>query len=559
MHLGKRFKHAHRYQEIINAFLSNGFSYLVYRLGLTNKHFSKKMQAETIKHMNTRTIGTKLRQVLQELGPTFIKLGQIASTRRDLIPLEIAEELEKLQDQVTSFPFQQVKERIEEEFGDKLENLFQSFSETPIATASIGQVHIAHLQTGEKVAVKVQRPDIQPTVETDLEILDDLARMMEDKLAWAKNYQIRKMIEEFSNSLRAELDYLTEGRNSERIAKQFSAQPEIQIPNIHWNLSSKKILTMDFVQGIKVNNITKLKEEGYNCKLIANRIAHSMLHQILIEGFFHGDPHPGNIYVLPGNTIAYLDFGMVGRLSDDTKKNFASLIIYLERKNTKGLLKIIQAIGIETGETNLNSLYNEIDNFVMKYSDTPLGKLNIGSALNDLLSIIYHHHIQVPSDLTILGKTLLIVESVVKTLDPELSIMDTVKPFGEKLLRKRYDPKNVIKTSWNEFVEHAHLFSKVPKSIKDLTATIQNGKLRFEISVPEFKSFLLRLDRISNRLAFSIILLSFSILMVGLIIGGAIAGQKNLLWEFPAIEMGSIAATLMFLFILFAIAKSGKM
>ena len=222
MHLGKRFKHAHRYQEIVNAFLSNGFSYFVYRLGLTNKHFSKKMQTETIKHMNTRTIGTKLRHVLQELGPTFIKLGQIASTRRDLIPLEIAEELEKLQDQVTSFPFQQVKERIEEEFGDKLENLFQTFSETPIATASIGQVHIAHLQTGEKVAVKVQRPDIQPTVETDLEILDDLARMMEDKLTWAKNYQIRKMIEEFSNSLRAELDYLTEGRNSERIAKQFS-------------------------------------------------------------------------------------------------------------------------------------------------------------------------------------------------------------------------------------------------------------------------------------------------------------------------------------------------
>ena len=533
MYLGKRFKHAHRYQEIVNAFLSNGFSYFVYRLGLTSKHLSKKIQNETLKHMNTRTIGTKLRYVLQELGPTFIKLGQIASTRRDLIPLEIAEELEKLQDQVSSFPFHQVKISIEEEFGDHLENLFQTFSETPIATASIGQVHVAHLQTGEKVAVKIQRPDIQPTVETDLEILDDLARIMEDKLIWAKNYQIRKMIEEFSHSLRAELDYQTEGRNSERIAHQFREEPEIQIPNIHWNLSSQKILTMDYIQGIKVNNITKLNEEGYNCKLIANRITHSMLHQILIEGFFHGDPHPGNIYILPGNRIAYLDFGMVGRLSDDTKRNFASLVIYLERKNTKGLLKIIQAMGIEAGETDLKSLYNDIDDFVMKYSDTPLGKLNIGSALNDLLTIIYHHHIQVPSDLTILGKTLLMIESVVKTLDPELSIIDTVKPFGEKLLRKRYEPKNVIKNSWDELVEHAHLFSKVPKSIKDLTATIQNGKLRFEISVPEFKSFLLRLDRISNRLAFSIILLSFSILMVGLIIGGAIAGQKKFVMGIP--------------------------
>ncbi|WP_071394415.1 ABC1 kinase family protein [Bacillus tuaregi] len=554
--LGKRLKHAQRYQEISNAFLRNGFSHLVYRLGLTKHHLPKNQESS---QLSKKYAGIKLREVLQGLGPTFIKLGQIASTRRDLVPIEIAEELEKLQDQVSSFSYQQARSMIELELGESIHTLFHSFSETPLASASIGQVHEAILHTGERVAVKIQRPDIKPIVETDLEILDDLARIMEDKISWAKHYQIRRIIEEFSNCLRAELDYQIEGRNSERIAHQFTQKAEIVIPKVHWSLSTKKILTMDYVDGIKVNNIKKLDEEGYNRKLIAKRITESMLHQILIEGFFHGDPHPGNIYIMPGNHIAYLDFGMVGRLSEDTKYHFASLVINLQRRNTKGLLKAISSMGIQSDQTDLGSLYIEIDEFVMKYSDIPLSKLSIGAALNDLLTIIHHHEIQIPSDLTILGKTLLIIEGVVKDLDPDLSIMDTVKPFGEKLLKHRFEPKKVIKGSWDELVENMQLLSKVPKNLKDLTATIQKGKLHFEISVPEFKQFLLRLDKISNRLAFSIILLSFSILMVGLIIGGAIAGQRNLLWEFPAIEVGSIVATLMFLFILYAIFKSGRM
>ena len=204
--------------------------------------------------MNLRNIGEKLRNTLQVLGPTFIKLGQIASTRRDLVPEEIAKELEQLQDQVTSFSFRKVREIIEDELGDSLENLFQDFNETPIATASIGQVHIAHLLSGEAVAIKIQRPDIQPIVEIDLEILDGLAKLMEAKLSWAKSYQIRKMIHEFSISLLDELDYNIEGRNGDRIAKQFKQNSFIHIPKIYWQFTTKKILTMEFIQGIKVSH-----------------------------------------------------------------------------------------------------------------------------------------------------------------------------------------------------------------------------------------------------------------------------------------------------------------
>ena len=555
--LGIRFKHAQRYQEITNAFLKNGFSYFVYRLGLSNQIFPK--HHDTKERMSKQTIGIKLREVLQSLGPTFIKLGQIASTRRDLVPSEIAKELEKLQDQVSGFPLQQVQEIIEMELGEKLEDLFQEFNEKPIASASIGQVHQAVLRTGEMVAVKVQRPDIRSTVQTDLEILDDITRMMEANLSWAKTYQVRKMMAEFSNSLLAELDYQTEGRNGERIAKQFQDNPEVVIPKIYWDYSTNKVLTMDYISGVKVNQIETLKEERYNLKLIARRITDSMLHQILMEGFFHGDPHPGNIYILPGNKVAYIDFGMIGRISEDTKFHFASLVIHLQNGNTKGLLKTITAMGLHTSGTDMNTLYNDVDQFVMKYSDIPLSKISIGSALKDLLDIIYQHQIQVPADLSNLGKTLFLIESIVSDLDPELSILDTIKPFGEKLLRKRYEPKSILQNTRSELVENAHVFSKIPKNLKELTSTVQQGKLHFEMSITEMKDFLQRLDRISNRLAFSIILLSFSILMVGLIIGTSINGQKSLLWEFPAVEVGSIVATSMFLFVLVAIIKSGRM
>lgn len=555
---GRKIKHAQRYQEIINAFLRNGFSYLVFRLGLTDQSSSKKLK-ESEEDMNLRTIGIKLRNILQGLGPTFIKLGQIASTRRDLVPEEISNELEQLQDQVTSFSYKKVREIIEEELGDTPENLFRDFDETPIATASIGQVHLAHLLSGEPVAIKIQRPDIQPIVETDLEILDDLAKLMEAKLHWAKNYQIRKMIHEFSTSLLDELDYNIEGRNGERIAKQFKNDSTIHIPKIYWQFCTKKILTMEFIQGIKVSHLEQLDEKGYNRKVIAERLTSSMLHQILIEGFFHGDPHPGNIYVLPGNEISYLDFGMIGRVNDEMKYQFASLVINLQHGNTKGMIKTFSSMDLLSDDTNLTSLKNALDGLKVKYYDIPLSEISLGGAVTDILAIAYNHQIQIPSDLTILGKTLLTLEGIIEKLDPDFSMMKAVEPFGKQLLRDRYNPKNIMKNSWNQIVDNVEILSELPKSLKEITSTIQKGKLRLDINVPELQLFLQRLDKISNRLSFSIILLAFSILMVGLIIASALTGHTTVLWRIPAIEIGSIVATLMFLFMLISIFKSGKM
>src|SRR5690625_908011 len=317
-----KIKHRQRYQEIINTFFKNGFSHILFRIGLTEKPASRE-EASVHVDENLTDIGIKLRNTLQDLGPTFIKLGQIASSRRDLVPEEIAVELEKLQDEVKSFDYEQVKQIIERELGDSPENIYAQFNREPLATASIGQVHIAHLHTGEEVAVKIQRPDIEPIIKTDLETLHNLARILEARLEWARTYRLKEIIDEVSHSLQHELNYLLEGRNGERIAKQFADTPTTHVPPIIWEYTSKKVLTMEMIHGIKVNHYDELEEKGYDQKRSAERIADAMLQQILEEGFFHGDPHSGNIYILPHSKIAFLDFGMFVRLIDDLNNNFS--------------------------------------------------------------------------------------------------------------------------------------------------------------------------------------------------------------------------------------------
>ena len=555
--LGNKVKHTQRYQEVLNVFLKNGFSHILFRIGLTDR--LSKEQPETKGNINLQNIGIKLRESLQELGPTFIKLGQIASSRRDLVPEEIAVELEKLQDDVLSFPFETVREIVETELGEKLENVYENFEAEPLATASIGQVHIARLFSGEEVAVKIQRPDIVPSIESDLNILHMITRLLERKFAWARRYNLLDIIDEFSSSLRNELDYRLEGRNGERIAKQFIDTPDIHIPRIYWTHTSKKVLTMEMIRGIKANRSEKLKAEGYDLKIIASRIAESLLHQVLEEGFFHGDPHAGNIYILPGNRVAYLDFGMVGRLNDDLKYHFASLIIGLQQGDTNGMIKTFTEWGILDDNTNMNALKRDIESLITAYYDVPLEEISLGKVMVDIFSIAYKHQIEIPNDIAILGKVILTTESIIEQLDPSFSIMQAVEPYGKKLILERYHPQHIAEHTWNLLRENVEHLSKLPKDLKDIASVIKKGKLGLDVNVTDVQAFMKRLDRISNRLSFSIILLSFSILMVGLIIGASISEQTTLLFSLPVIEIGAVVATLMFLFMIYTIIRSGRM
>jgi ubiquinone biosynthesis protein len=554
----KRIRHTRRFQEIINAFLKNGFSHFLFRLGLTERDMKKGNEDEDWSTKD-QDVGKRLRYTLQELGPTFVKLGQIASSRRDLVPAEIIHELEKLQEHVQAVPFSTIRMIVEAELGDTLDNLFDSFNEEPLAAASIGQVHVAKLPSGEEVAVKVQRPNIKQTVETDLEILYEIARFLEENTVWAKTYHIKEIIKEFSESLRDELDYKVEGRSADRVAKQFKEQPSIQIPKIHWDFSTAKILTMELVTGIRVNDIKQLDDGGYDRKLIAERVVDALFFQVLEKGFFHGDPHPGNVYILPGNRICFLDFGMMGRINDRLKFHFASLIINLQQGDTKGMMKVFLDMDLLNEDTNKSDFQQDLDDLIEAYYEVSLYDVSLGGIINELFEVAFRHKIQIPTEITILGKSILTLESTISLLDPDFSVMKAVEPFGKKLILERYHPRTVLLNSWRDVVENAEILLHLPKDIKKITSTVGKGKLRLDINVQQLQTILGRLDRISNRLSFSIILLAFSILMVGLIIGSAIAGQTNLLWSFPIIEAGSIIATLMFVFLIFSIFRSGRM
>ncbi|MDQ0270606.1 ABC1 kinase family protein [Cytobacillus purgationiresistens] len=549
----------HRYREIAVAFSRNGFGFFVKELGLHEfLSLPKRLLVKGQKGTHTKTTGERIRLFLEELGPTFVKMGQIASTRPDIIPNDIIVELEKLQDHVQSFPFEEVKRIVEKELGMEINEVFSEFQEEPLGSASIGQVHFGVLHTGEKVAVKVQRPHIEKVMKTDLEILQEIAKLAEHRQEWAANYQVTEIVDEFSKALLAELDYSLEGRNAGRIAQQFKDDPRYRIPKVFWDYSTKKVLTMDYIEGTYINELEEIHQKGYDKKLLAERMVEGIFQQILIDGTFHADPHPGNVSVLPGEVIVFMDFGMVGRLTPEMKSNFATLVIAMMRQSTDGVIKAIMRMGAVPDDVDIDLLRSDVDLLREKYYDVPFSQVSIGEAVNDLFSVANHHHIHIPTDLTLVGKALLTMEGVVEKLDPDISIVKIAEPFGRRLILDRYRPDHVVKDAVDHMGEYWGIFADTPKNIKEIIALIKKGKVPLELNLPDSEKFLTRIDRISNRLAFSIVLLSFSIIMVGLIVGSAMGRQSSLLWNIPAVEIGFVIALLMFVFLIYTIFRAGR-
>lgn len=558
MGIGKKIRHLQRYREIAAAFVRYGFGYLIKSLGLPQMLSNPLLRSDEKHNLHEMTIGERIRLFLEDLGPTFVKMGQIASTRPDLVPKDIIEELQKLQDHVGAFPYPQAKAIVERELKQPIGDLFAVFHEDAFAAASIGQVHYAELRSGEKVVVKVQRPEIQAEINTDLEILVDLARIAENRLEWARNYRVRDMILEFAKALKKELDYVQEAKNIMKFGEQYDKVPNIHIPLVYQDYSSRRVLTMQYLEGIKLSEKDKLKAKGYDCKLIAEKYAETILHQVLIEGFFHGDPHPGNVLVMERGELALLDFGMVGRLTPQTKSRFASLIIALRNQNTDGVIRAISQLGLVPDETDMDALRDDVDLMRDKYYKVPFSEISMGEAVNDLFGLAFHHDIRIPSDLTLLGKTLLTMEGVVGSLDPSISIFDMAEPFGRRLFKERLNPKDLVKHLMTSIPDYLEVAGELPTKLTDVMSLVKKGKLQLQISIPEIEQVLSKMDRISNRVSFSIVLLSFSIIMVGLIIGTSVGAQSIFNWTLPVIEIGFIIAALFFIWLIYSIIRSGR-
>ncbi|WP_440898026.1 ABC1 kinase family protein [Amphibacillus sp. Q70] len=555
----KPLRHLQRYKDIIVAFSRNGLGFLLEQMGLHDLHvIPKRLYKERNPKAEEKTLGERIRLILEELGPTFIKVGQIASTRPDLFSDEIIQELEKLQTHVPPFPFHEAKEIIESELGRPIEDIFQEIDSEPLAAASIGQVHVGVLKTGEQVAIKVQRPNIQEKIETDFEILKEMATLAELRMEWAVRYRARDVVKEFASMIRDELDYIIEARNVNRISKQLEDDDSVLIPAIFTEFTSSKVLVMEYVEGVKLSDVVEQKVAGFDQKEVADHLARITFQQVLIDGFFHADPHPGNILIRPDNQLVLLDFGMVGRLTVAMKEQFGLLLISMMREDIEGMVEHLLEMGITSSEIDRQGLLDDIELLMDKYYRAALSEISLAEAVRELFQIAHKHQIELSPDYTILGKTLLTLEGTIAQLDPDLSIVEVAKPFGQRLLRERYRPRKIAQQMIGQLSEFADLFTTLPKQLKNLSSVIKGNKIRLEIDIPDLDSLLKKMDRISNQLSFAIVLLAFSIIMVGLIIGSALSGQPSVLWSLPAIEIGSFVALFLFLWLLYSIFKSGR-
>lgn len=549
-----------RYRDIATAFTKNGFGYFVRELGL-DRVFSlpRRLLVNRDQNLEDKTVGERIRQFLEDLGPTFIKVGQLASTRPDLIPKDIRMELSKLQDHISPVPFEQVRKIIEDELEGEMEELFYSFEESPLGVASIGQVHEAVLPTGEKVAVKVQRPNVGKQVHIDLEILHEMAERAEKRLDWAKRYQVVDVVEEFKKSITSELDYEHEGRNADLMAKQFEDDPQVYIPEIYWDYTTKKVLTMEYVEGIKLNDQEGLAQAQCDNKWLAEKLVQAIFYQMFEDGYFHADPHIGNFFALPEeNGIAFMDFGLVGRLSKDMQRNLASIVIAMTSQDTKKMTRAMKRMGVVPADIDEHEWEGDVDQFLIKYYDVPFSEISLGQSITDMFQIAHKHQIEVPSDFTLIGKTMPTLEGVVAQLDPDFSIITAAEPFGRKLIRDKYHPKRFAKEIYDQVDEYADVIEEMPEIVRELTALAKERKIPVELRIPALNYILSKMDRVSNLLSFSIILLAFSLIMTGIIIGSAIAGQGSVLWDIPALEIGFVIAVGMLAWMIYSIFRSGR-
>ncbi len=502
------------------------------------------------------TRSERLRMAVEELGSTYIKLGQVLSTRSDLLPAKVIKELAKLQDDVPPFPLSEVKRIIEKELSRPITELFESFDETPFGSASIGQVHKAYLKDGEPVAVKVQRPGIQGIIEVDLEIMLHLATLMERHIEELALHRPVKIVEEFTRTLEKETDYTVEAANIERFSRNFLGDPTLYIPKVYHELSTERVLTMEFVEGIKISKVERLKEAGLDPKIITERGADLILTQIFEHGFFHADPHPGNIFVLPNNVVCLLDFGMAGAVNRTTREDFVDLIDAVVRQNAYQATQVLLKLTTWEAEPNLQLLEREVAEFMGKHLYKTLKEIRIGKLIQHLFEIVSAHRLQIPPDLFLMMKALSTVEGVAVMLDPDFDMIARATPFIKKIKLSRFYPSRIVDDLSRITLELFQFVQQFPRDLLEIARMIKQQKLTIKMEHEGLRDMLTTHDRISNRI-------SFSIIIAALIVGSAlivISKTPPFIFGISFIGIiGFLTAAVMGIWLLVAILRKGRL
>lgn len=449
------------------------------------------------------TMPQRTRLAIEELGPTFIKLGQLASTRPDIFPPEYVIELEKLLDAAPPVSLEHVRAVIESELGEPVESLFAAFDPAPLASASIGQVHRAQLPGGERVVVKVQRPDIERVVNADLDLLLGQARFLEGRSERARQLGVVKLADEFAYALRNELDYASEARNEERFRKLFADEPRLLIPRVYWRLTTRRVLVTEEVNGIKINDLERLRAEGYDLPTIARASTEIYMRQIFRAGLFHADPHPANIFVV-GGQIAQIDFGTVGYLSDAMKDQLVDLLVALVRNDTDGIVQAIVTLG-GSGDANAGDMRRDVQRFMQRFYGVALDEVRVGDFLSEVFGIAHRHNIRLPADFALLGRTLVVLEGVARQLDPDTVLVEVARPFATRLMRERLSPEKISAKVWHGLREMNAISQSLPRRLDHFLSRADSDKLHLNVRVTDTERLGDRLDTAANRLALSIV------------------------------------------------------
>ena len=505
-----------RVREIIAVLMRHGLGNLVQRLGLAQglERAGDLLRLPGDHGIELLDPPVRVRRALEELGPTFIKLGQVLATRVDVFTPDWIVEFEKLQSAVPPVPFEQLLPELMQVLGRDPHEIFNALDPIPVGSASIAQVHRAQLLTGEEVVLKIRRPGIVSKIDADLRILRQIAALMEFEFPESRRYQPVRIVDEFSKSLKRELNLSVEARNLERFQQNFAGSAEIEIPTIYWEYTNERMLVQTWIGGLAGNDMAGLVAEGYDRTLLARRGADAVLKMVLIDGYFHADPHPGNVKYLPGDRIAFLDFGMVGRLPHARRDQIVNLLAALAKRDEHGILEVLMEW---TGDTVVDeeSLANDIAGFIFNYENLPLRDIQFGALLNDVAMIMREHEITLPADLTLLFKALITLEGLGRQLNPTFQMIEHLTPFVRQVMIERYKPDALLKRGKAGLTEALDLISGLPRDIGKLIRQARRGNVKVDLDLK-------RLDRFGTQVAKSANRLTMGIVTGCLIIGSSI-------------------------------------